>query len=82
MKAILQSLKVLAFRVTKKILNPKSVTSYGQGGEDLILERLFEGKAKTLSTEMLAPMTRFREAIHTYFTSGDGVALQSMATKN
>lgn len=48
MKAILQSLKVLAFRVTKKILNPKSVTSYGQGGEDLILERLFEGKAKTL----------------------------------
>ena len=48
MKAILQSLKVHAFRITKKILNPKSVTSYGQGGEDLILERLFEGKAKTL----------------------------------
>ena len=48
MKAILQSLKTLAFRITKKILNPNSVTSYGQGGEDLILERLFEGRAKTL----------------------------------
>ena len=47
-KAMLQSLRLLVFRATKRILNPKSVTSYGQGGEDLILERLFEGKAKTL----------------------------------
>ena len=48
MKDMLQSLRTLAFRVTKKLLNPQSVTSYGQGGEDLILERLLEGKTKTL----------------------------------
>lgn len=48
MRGTLQSLRTLAFRITKKILNPKSVTSYGQGGEDLILERLLEGKARTL----------------------------------
>ena len=48
MEGMLQSLRTLAFRITKKLLNPKSVTSYGQGGEDLIIERLLEGKAKTL----------------------------------